>query len=73
MEDKKGYNLNRLILIRNHLKSNKLSEFSVINDLDKWRQNIKFDKKLLTDIYYPYHKDFRDLIHKIISDNSEFK
>ena len=73
MEDKKGYYIRRLNLIRNHLKNDKLSEISILNDLDKWRQNVKFDKKILIDVYYPFHNDLRDLVHKIISENPEFK
>ena len=62
----------RLKMIKNHLSQNEVKGL-ISTDLDKWRSKICFDKLLLKEIYYPFHKDLRDLIHKIIAENPEFK
>ena len=60
-------------MIRNHLNQNLGNLELSSNDLDKWRKKITFDKNLLREIYYPFHNDLRQNIHKIIAENPEFK
>ena len=70
MENNLKY-ISRLRIIRNHLANSK----GFPNDLEKWRTkaNITFDKGVLTEVYYPFHRDLRENVHKIIIENKEFK
>lgn len=68
--------LERISLIRNQLTSAKkptISFKSNKNPLNKWRKKSNIDKNLLESLYFPYHKDLRDQVYKIMINNPEFK
>jgi acyl-CoA oxidase len=67
--------LKRLELIKNQLASQKKGVIvykSNKNPLNKWRKKSSLDKEILENLYFPFHKDLRDAVYKIIVSNPEF-
>jgi len=66
--------LKRIQTIRNQLTSKKESIIfhSAKNPLNKWRKKSNIDRQMLEEMYYPYHRDLRDDVNKMITQNPEF-
>jgi hypothetical protein len=66
--------IKRIQTIRNQLASKKESIIfhSAKNPLNKWRKKSCIDKRLIEEMYFPYHRDLRDDVNKIIIQNPEF-
>lgn len=73
-QEEKTSGLRRIEIIRNQLASKKESLIyqSNKNPLNKWRKKSNIDRNLLEEMYYPFHRDLRDAVNKIISQNPEF-
>ena len=73
MENENG--MKRIRLIRTQLLSKKESIIykSNKNPLNKWRKHANFDKDIISDMYYPYGKDLREQIYKIMINSPEFR
>jgi hypothetical protein len=66
--------LKRIEIIRNQLASKKESIVfnSAKNPLNKWRKKSNVDKQIIEEMYYPFHRDLRDDVNKIMIQNPEF-
>jgi hypothetical protein len=66
--------LKRIEIIRNQLASKKESIVfhSSKNPLNKWRKKSNVDRQIIEEMYYPYHRDLRDDVNKIMIQNPEF-
>jgi len=77
MDSNLNSGIKRLRLLRNQLASSAQKDISSYhsakNPLNKWRKKSKIDKNIIEDLYYPYHKDLRDNVYKIIQTNPVFK
>jgi len=67
--------MDRIELLKNQLASGKqgIVYKSNKNPLNKFRKKSTIDKELLDQIYFPYHRDLRDAVYKIMISNPEFK
>lgn len=75
MEGKQENSLRRLRLIKDQLLSKKeVATYKTNkNPLNKWKKKCNFDKDLLEDVYFPYHRDLRDYIYKIMINSPDFR
>lgn len=77
MEFKTNSGLTRISLLRNQLassfKKESINSQSTKNPLNKWRKKSNIDNNIIEDLYYPFHKDLKDEIYKIMKSNPEFK
>ena len=72
--EEKSSGLRRIQTISNQLASKKesLRNNTAKNPLNKWRKKSNIDLKILEEMYYPYHRDLRDDVYKIMKQNPEF-